>query len=167
VNIWVQKSRLVLKRNRKGWHCSAYLDGKDGDPNERYPSGGRNSTKSPQSMAYIRQIQPDDMVLLYQVDDDSIHAISQSDSYGVEADPGSREFNLFYLKPAATAFRLNPPLTLTKLRETGCRPACFEPGTNGRIFSLSIDEFVGIAKAITLANPDQAKEFSAWMRERS
>jgi len=45
VNTWVQKSRLELKRGRKGWHCKSYLDGTDGDPNERYPSGGRNSTR--------------------------------------------------------------------------------------------------------------------------
>ena len=64
MNVWVQKSRLMLKRNRRGWHCKTYLDGIGNDPIERFPSGGRNSTKSPQSMAYIKQIQPGDLVLI-------------------------------------------------------------------------------------------------------
>ena len=82
-------------------------------------------------MAYIRQIQPGDLVWLYQVDDDSIHAVSQADSCGMEADKGSRQYNLFYLKPAITAFRLQHPLTLSELRSTGCDPKCFGPGTTG------------------------------------
>ena len=167
MNIWVQKSRLKLKGGRRGWHCQAYLDGVGSNPAERFPSGGRNSTKSPQSMAYIRQIQPGDLVLLFQVDDDAIHAIAQADSRGQEADAGSRQYNLFYLKPAVTAFRLARPLTLTELRASGCNPACFAPGTNGRIFPVSTEEFVGIAKAITTANPDQSKALAAWLRERS
>ena len=167
MNTWVQKSRLMLKRGRKGWHCKSYLDGIDGDPNERYPSGGRNSTRSPQSMAYIRQIQPGDLVLLFQVDDDAIHAISQADSCGMEADRGSRQFNLFYLKPAATALRFNKPLTLAELRATGCDPECFGPGTRGRIFPVGAEELVGIAQAAEKANPDQSSELAAWLRERS
>lgn len=167
MNTWVQKSRLMLKRGRKGWHCKSYLDGIDGDPNERYPSGGRNSTRSPQSMAYIRQIQPGDLVLLFQVDDDAIHAISQADSAGMEADRNSRQFNLFYLKPAATALRFSKPLTLAELRATGCDPECFGPGTRGRIFPVSTEELVGIAQAAVKANPDQGSELAAWLRERS
>ncbi len=165
MNIWVQKSRLTLKRGRRGWHCKTYLDGIGNDPSERFPSGGRDSTRSPQSMAYIRQIQPGDLVVLYQVDDDSIHAISQADSCGMEADKGSRQYNLFYLKPAVTAFRFDHPLTLSELRSTGCDPKCFGPGTTGRIFPLTTDEFVGIVKAIALVNPDQSKDLSAWMRK--
>lgn len=167
MNIWVQKSRLVLKGGHRGWHCNAYLDGIKSSPSERFPSGGRNSTKSPQSMAYIRQIQPGDLVVLYQVDDESIHAISQADSCGMEADKGSRQYNLFYLKPAVTAFRLKHPLTLTELRATGCDPKCFGPGTNGRIFPLTTEEIVGIIKAIPVVSPDQSEELSKWLQERS
>ena len=122
MNIWVQKSRLVLKHGQRGWHCKTYLDGAGVNVTERFPSGGRKSTKSPQSMAYIRQIQPGDMILLFQVDDESIYAITQADSCGMEADPGSRQYNLFYLKPAATAFRFSNPITLTELRKSGCSP---------------------------------------------
>ncbi len=157
----------MLKRGRRGWHCKAYLDGIGNDPNERFPSGGRNSTKSPQSMACIRQVQPGDMVLLYQVDDDSIYAIAQADSCGMEADPGSRKFNLFYLKPAVTAFRFAKPLTITELNDSGCKPTCFGPGTNGRMFPLTTEDLVGIAKAVVQANPDQSKDLAAWMRSRS
>ncbi len=167
MNIWVQKSRLSLKRGRRGWHCNTYLDGIKNDPSARFPSGGRDSTKSPQSMAYIRQIQAGDWVVLFQVDDDSIHAICQADSCGMEADKGSRKYNLFYLKPAVTAFRLKHPLTLTELRATGCDPLCFGPGTNGRIFPLTTEEFVGIFKAISAVNPDQSAELSAWAKQRS
>ena len=167
MNIWVQKSRLMLKGGRRGWHCNAYLDGVNSDTSERFPSGGRNSTKSPQSMAYIRQIRAGDLVLLYQVDDESIHAISQADSSGMEADKGSRQFNMFYLKPAATAFRLKHPLTLTELRASGCDPKCFGPGMTGRIFPLTTDELVGIIKAIALVNPDQSEELSVWAQGRS
>ncbi len=167
MNIWVQKSRLSLKRGRTGWHCNAYLDGTDGDVNKPYASGGRNSTKSPESMSNIRRIQPGDYVVLYQVDDDSIHAITQADSCGMEADKGSRQFNLFYLRPAATALRLQRPLTLTELRSTGCEPKCFAPGTNGRVFTLAMDEFVGIIKAIAQFIPEQNEKLSAWMRERA
>ena len=167
MNIWVQKSRLVLKRGKRGWHCSEYLDGKRVAPSDRYPSGGRNSTKSPQSMTYIRQIQPGDLVVLFQVDDESIHAITQAESRGMEADPGSRQYNLFYLTPAVTAFRFRVPITLTALRAAGCNPECFGPGMNGRIFSLSPAEFVGIAQVAASVNPDQSKELAAWLRERS
>ena len=167
MNIWIQKSRLMLKGGRRGWHCNAYLDGIQSSPDERFPSGGRNSTKSPQSMAYIRQIQAGDFVVLHQVDDDSIHAICQTDSCGMEADKGSRKYNLFYLKPAAKAFRLKHPLTLSELRSTGCDPTCFGPGTNGRIFPLTTEEFVGIFKAMAQFNPDQNEELSSWVRERS
>ena len=167
MNIWIQKSRLKLKGGRRGWHCNAYLDGAKNDPGERFPSGGRNSTKSPKSMAYIRQIQTGDLVVLYQVDDESIHAICRADSCGMEADKGSRKYNLFYLKPAATAFRLQHPLTLSELRSTGCDPECFGPGTTGRIFPLTTDEFVGIIKATALANPDQSEELSAWVQQGS
>ncbi len=173
MNIWIQKSRLMLKGGRRGWHCNAYLDGIKNGPNdkngssERFPSGGRNSTKSPQSMAYIRQIQAGDFVVLYQVDDESIHAISQADSCGMEADKGSRQYNLFYFKPAIAAFRLQHPLTLSELRSTGCDPKCFGPGTTGRIFPLTTEEFVGIIKAMAQFNPDQREELSVWMRERS
>ena len=167
MNIWVQKSRLMLKRGRRGWHCKTYLDGIGNNPAERFPSGGRNSTKSPQSMSCIRQIQPGDLILLFQVDDESIYAITQADSCGMEADRGSRQYNLFYLKPAVTAFRFNHPLTLTELRATGCSPECFGPGMNGRIFPISMEDFVGIAKAATTVNPDQSKEFASWVRERS
>lgn len=167
MNIWVQKSRLALKGGRRGWHCKAYLDGVGSNPAEPFPSGGRNSTKSPQSMAYIRQIQPGDLVLLFQVDDESIHAIAQADSCGMEADKGSRQYNLFYLKPAATAFRFGHPLTLKELRATGCSPECFGPGMNGRIFPISSEDFVGIAKAVTKTNPQQSKDLAAWLRERS
>ena len=167
MNIWVQKSRLMLKRGRRGWHCNAYLDGIGSNPSERFPSGGRNSTKSPESMANIRQIQPGDVVVLFQVDDESIHAISQADSCGMEADKGSREYNLFYLKPAVTALRLRHPLTVSELRATGCDPKCFGPGMTGRIFPLATDEFVGIVKAIAQVNPEQSEELSAWVRERS
>ncbi len=167
MNIWVQKSRLVLKRGRRGWHCETYLDGVGNDPNERFPSGGRNSTKSPQSMAYIRRIQPGDMILLYQVDDESFHAITQADSCGMEADSGSRQYNLVYLKPAATAFRFAKPLTLADLRASGCNPECFEPGANGRMFPLTTEDLVGIAKAVAQVNPDQGRDLAAWMRERS
>jgi hypothetical protein len=167
VNIWIQKSRLTLKGGRRGWHCNTYLDGVGNDPAERFPSGGRNSTKNPRSMAYIRQIQPGDVVLLFQNDDESIHAISQADSCGMEADKGSRQYNLFYLKPAVTAFRLKHPLTLAELRATGCDPECFGPATVGRIFPISMDEFIGIIKAVALVNPDQVKELSAWVKSRS
>ena len=118
-------------------------------------------------MGYIRQIQTGDLVVLYQVDDESIHAISQADSCGMEADQGSRKYNLFYLKPAVTAFRLQHPLTLTELRATGCDPACFGPGTTGRIFPLTTEDCVGIIKAIAQVNPDQSEELSAWVKERS
>ncbi len=134
---------------------------------ERFASGGRNSTKSPQSMAYIRQIQAGDWVVLYQVDDESIHAISQADSCGMEADKGSRQYNLFYLKPAAMAFRLRKPLALAELRSGGCDPECFGPGTAGRIFRLTTEEFTGIVKAIARVNPEQSEELMAWLRERS
>jgi hypothetical protein len=157
----------MLKGGRRGWHCNSYLDGTKDDPTKRFPSGGRNSTKSPESMGYIRQIQPGDLVVLFQVDDESIHAITQADSCGMEADKGSRQFNLFYLKPAVTAFRLKHPLTITELRATGCDPKCFGPGTTGRIFPLTIEEFVGIMKAVALANPEQSEELSAWVRGRS
>ncbi len=167
MNIWIQKSRLMLKGGRRGWHCNTYLDGVNNDSSERFPSGGRNSTKSPQSMAYIRQIQTGDLVVLYQVDDKSIHAISQADSCGMEADKGSRQYNLFYLKPAVTAFRLQHPLTLAELGATGCDPKCFGPGTTGRMFPLTTDDFVGIVKAIAQVNPDQREELSVWMQERS
>ena len=167
MNIWIQKSKLELKGGRRGWHCKAYLDGTGGKPDERFPSGGRNSTKSPQSMAYIRQIQPGDLVLLFQVDDESIHAITQTDSCGMEADRGSRQYNLFYLKPAATAFRLGHPLTLTELRATGCSPECFGPKMTGRIFPISTEDFVKIIKAATMVNPDQSEALGAWLRERS
>ena len=167
MNIWVQKSRFSLKGGRKGWHCKTYLDGVGSSTSERYPSGGRNSTKSPESMGYIRQIKPGDLVLLFQVDDESFYAITQADSAGMEADPGTRKFNLFYLKPAETAFRLAHPLTLTELRASGCNPTCFGPGTNGRIFPISTEDFVGIAKAVTVVNPEQSKDFAAWMRDRS
>ena len=166
MNIWIQKSRLELKRGRKGWHCNAYLDGTDGDPNVRFPSGGRNSTKSPQSMANIRRIQPGDLVVLFQVDDESIHAFAHADSCGMEADKGSREYNLFYLKPASTAFRLKHPLTLTELKAAGCEPKCFGPGTVGRIFSLTPEEFIGIVKAVAATNPDQREELSAWVQRK-
>ena len=167
MNTWVQKSRLMLKSGRQGWHCETYLDGIGNDPNERFPSGGRDSTKSPKSMAFIRQIQPGDMIFLFQVDDDSIYAITQADSCGMEADPGSGHYNLFYLKPAVTAFRFAKPLTLAALHASGCNPACFEPGTNGRIFPLAIEDIVGIAKAAAQVNPDQVKDLAAWLRERS
>jgi hypothetical protein len=167
MNIWVQKSRLVLKGRRRGWHCTTYLDGIGNDPGERFPSGGRNSTKSPQTMSYIRQIQPGDVILLFQVDDGSVHGITHADSRGMEADPGSGEYNLFYLVPAATAFRFGHPLTLTELRVTGCSPECFGPGMNGRIFPISTEDFVGIATAAAKANPDQSKELAAWVRKRS
>ena len=167
VNIWVQKSRLMLKRGRRGWHCKTYLDGVGNDPNERFGSGGRNSTKSPQSMACIRQMQPGDLVLLYQVDDESFYAITQTDSCGMEADPGSRQYNLVYLKPAVTAFRFAKPLTLAELRASGCSPACFEPGENGRMFPLTTEDLVGIATAAAQVNPDQTKDLAAWLRERS
>jgi hypothetical protein len=167
MNIWVQKSRLLLKGGRRGWHCRTYLDGIGNSPDERFPSGGRNSTKNPQSMAYIRQIQPGDLILLFQVDDESIYAITQADSCGMEADSGSRQYNLFYLKPAASAFRFAHPLALSTLRAAGCNPECFGPGMNGRIFPLSTEDFVGIAKAATAANTAQSHEFAAWLRERS
>jgi hypothetical protein len=99
------------------------------------------------------------------VDDDSIHAFTKADSCGMEADKGSRQYNLFYLKPAATAFRPAKPLTLTDLRSTGCDPQCFGPGTNGRIFPLTTEEFVGIVKAIAKFNPEQSSALSAWMRQ--
>ena len=167
MNIWIQKSRLELKRGRRGWHCNAYLDGINNDPSARFPSGGRNSTKSPQSMAYIRQIQTGDLVLLYQVDDESIHAITQADSCGMEADKGSRQYNLFYLKPAITVFRLKHPLTLSELRSTGCDPKCLGPGTTGRIFQLTTEELVGIIKAVAQVNPDQREELLVWVQERN
>ena len=167
MNVWVQKSRLKLKRDRRGWHCKTYLDGVGSNSAERFPSGGRNSTKSPQSMGYIRQIQPGDMVLLFQVDDESIHAVTQADSCGMEADPGSRQYNLFYLKPAVTAFRFAHPVTVSELRDADCCPACFGPGMNGRIFSLTPEDFVGIAKVATVVNPDQSQAFAAWLRERA
>ena len=167
MNIWIQKSRLMLKGGRRGWHCNAYLDGVKSDPSQRFPSGGRNSTKSPQSMAYIRQIQPGDVVLLFQGDDEAIYAISQADSCGMEADKGSRQYNLFYLKPASTAFRFKHPLTLTELRSTGCDPKCFGPGTMGRIFPLTTEEFVGILKAAVQFNPDQSEDLAAWLKARS
>lgn len=167
MNIWIQKSRFMLKGGRRGWHCNDYLDGGKVKTSERFPSGGRNSTKSPQSMAYIRQIQPGDVVVLFQGDDESIHAISQADSCGMEADRGSRQFNLFYLKPAQMAFRLQKPLTLAELRATGCDPKCFGPGTMGRIFPLTTEEFVGIIKAMAKVNPDQSEALSTWLQERS
>jgi hypothetical protein len=157
----------MLKRGRRGWHCNAYLDGTESDASERFPSGGRNSTKSPKSMGYIRQIQPGDLVVLFQVDDESIHAITQADSCGMEADKGSRQYNLFYLKPAVTAFRLQHPLTLSELQSSGCEPTCFGPGTTGRIFPLTIEDLVGVIKAIARVNPDQSEELSVWMKERS
>lgn len=167
MNIWIQKSRLVLKYGRRGWHCSDYLDGKASDPSQRFPSGGRNSTKSPQSMEYIRQIQPGDLVVLFQVDDESIHAITQADSCGMEADKGSRQYNLFYLKPAVTAFRPQHPLTVAELRAAGCEPKCFGPGTNGRIFPLTTEDIVGIIKAMAQVNPNQSEELAAWVQQRS
>lgn len=33
----------MLKRGRKGRHCKSPLGGTDDDPDERYPSGGRNT----------------------------------------------------------------------------------------------------------------------------
>ena len=118
-------------------------------------------------MGYIRQIQTGDLVVLYQVDDESIHAISQADSCGMEADQGSRQYNLFYLKPAITAFRLKHPLTLSELRSTGCDPKCLGPGTTGRIFQLTTEELVGIIKAVAQVNPDQREELSVWVQERN
>ena len=85
----------------------------------------------------------------------------------MEADPGSRQYNLVYLKPAVTAFRFAKPLSLADLRASGCDPACFGPGTNGRMFPLPTEDLVGIVKAAAQVNPDQSKDLSAWLRERS
>jgi hypothetical protein len=167
MNAWVQKSRLHLKRGRRGWHCNAYLDGTGGDRDKPFPSGGRDSTKSPQSMAYIRQVRPGDLIVLFQVDDDAIHALAQADSAGMEADPGSGEYNLFMLEPAERAFRLRNPLTVEKLRQTGCDPECFGQGMRGRLFPLKPEELVGILKAVPIVNPDQQKELAAWIQQRS
>ena len=95
------------------------------------------------------------------------HAISQADSCGMEADKGSRQYNSFYLKPAATAFRLQHPLTLAELRSTGCDPECFGPGTAGRVFPLTKEEFLGIIKATARVNPDQSEELTAWVQKAS
>ena len=167
MNIWVQKSRLMLKGGRRGWHCNTYFEGIGNNRDERFPSGGRNSTKDPKSMANIRHIQPGDLILLFQVDEESIHGISQADSCGMEADPGSRQYNLFYLKPASSALRFAHPLTLAELRATGCNPDCFGPGMNGRIFPISMEDFVGIAKAVTTVNAVQSHDIAAWLRQRS
>jgi hypothetical protein len=158
---------LKLKGGRRGWHCKTYLEGIGNNRDERFPSGGRNSTKDPKSMANIRQIQPGDLVLLFQVDDESIYAIAQADSCGMEADRGSRQYNLFYLKPASLAFIFAHPLTLAELRASGCNPECFGPGNNGRVFAISMEDFVGIAKAATAVNAPQSHDFAAWLRERS
>jgi len=165
MDVWVQKARLKLKAGRRGWHCSAYLD--NDKASERYLSGGRKSTSNPRSMAYIRQIKPGDLIVLFQVDDESFHALAQAESAGMEADPGSRKFDSFYLKSPETAFRFAKPLTLTELHASGCEPACFGPGTNGRMFPLSLEEFVGMAKALAQVNPEQSKDLSAWLQKCS
>ena len=66
-----------------------------------------------------------------------------------------------------TAFRFAKPLTLADLHASGCNPECFEPGANGRMFPLTTEDLVGIAKAAAKANPDQSGDLAAWLRDRS
>lgn len=167
MNIWVQKSRYQLKANRKGWHCKEYLDGTKVPVTERYLAGGRGSTSNPQSMAFIRKVRPGDLIVLHQSDDETFHAFTIADSEGFESTTGSRKFDSYYLKPANTAFRFANPFTLTQLRAAGCNPDCFGPQTTGRLFPLTVEDFVLFIKVAAATNPDQAKALSAWLRERS
>lgn len=165
MNVWVQKSRFKLKAGRRGWHCDSYLKGDK--PTEPYMSGGRKSTSNPRSMAYIRAIRPGNIIVLFQVDDESFYALCQAQSAGFESVPGSRKFDSVYLAPAVTAFKFNKPLTLDELRASGCDPECFGPATNGRMFPLSLEDFLGLVKAIAATNPEQSKDLNAWLHQRS
>lgn len=165
MNAWVIKARQTLQDGQSGWHWREYLSRKD----DRRNWGGPDWINSALSKKLIREdIRKDDVIVCYQVDDGeygrAILGMTRFASRGKEWPRGSGEFNCFDLVRADEAVRLNHPLTIAALRETGCAPKCFGPGTQGTLFPIDPQEFGGIIEAILADAGAQADEIVSWLR---
>lgn len=163
MNIWVQKNRVVRKDGSPGGHSSNYFKGVGASVTERrYLT---NATRSPQCRKYIREeLQPGDVLVLYQVEDRAVLGLARADSHGMETVPGSGLFDAFFVRPAVEGLQLRRPVTVKKLRARGCSPHCFGPTTQGCIFPMTLAEYASLVQIAAEVNPEQCRQLQGWLQ---
>jgi hypothetical protein len=148
-----------------GWHWRAYFESLDDAQRDDLPYefGGDHWIHSARSIKHIREdVLAGDLVVCYQTDHRGIVGLTRLNSNGRPDRSGL--YNLFDLIPAREAFPfLETPLTIKELRESGCDPECFGPGTHGTVFPVSSGEFQGIVSAIAHVVPGKANKLHVWL----
>lgn len=163
MNSWVVKCREKKADGRSGWHWDNYFEGYC-DGNQGW--GGEDWIKSNESKKYIRdEVTKGDLVVCYQYEGREIVGLTRMAKNGCEDRENSGHYNLLFFTRSTSGFRLNPPLTIQKLRGTGCNPKCFGPGRQGTVFPLGSKELKGILKAIANTSPKVRNDLGRWLRK--
>lgn len=171
IPVWVIKCTDTPRKDFSGWHWKHYFSNPTAyNPNEPAKDwGGENWIRSSYSMKLLREeVLNGHIALCYQSDDEhygrAILGLTQFASDGKQDPPGSGRYNYFDMIPPKDAFRLEPPLTIDDLYNSGCRPRCFGPGTQGTVFPVGLDEFNGIVRAIGRQSNAQQKALERWLQ---
>jgi hypothetical protein len=165
MSVWLVKCSDYAKGGSGGWHWNDYLDNERGVWSRDETWGGPEWIRSTSSMKRIREeIAKGDLVVCYQVEERAILGLTQMAACGTDDPPGSGDYNTITLVSASKALKLNRPLTVFELRDTGCDPKSFGPGSLGTVFPLSDSEFKGIIAAIKAYSPKMMTKLDRWLK---
>lgn len=161
MNFWVIKCREKKANRKRGWHWDKYFVR---NCNVSDGWGGKDWIKNNESKKYIRdEITKGDLVICYQCEGQEIMGLTRLVRDGEEEIKNSGHYNMLFFAPPKSAFRIDPPLTIRLLRNTGCNPKCFGRGRQGTAFSLDSKEFKGIVSAIVKSNSHKSKALERWL----
>lgn len=161
MNFWVIKCREKKPYGKKGWHWGKYFI-KGGNVSDGW--GGEDWIKNNESKRYIRdEVAKGDLAVCYQYEGQEIMGLTSMVRDGAEQIKNSGSYNILFFARSKSAFKIDPPLTIRLLRDTGCNPKCFGRGRQGTVFPLDSREFKGILSAITDLYPQKRRTLERWL----
>jgi hypothetical protein len=114
-------------------------------------------------MSYIRNgIRQNDVIVCYHTDTREILGFTLAAGRGR---PKDDYWVLDLVAPdALTTLRLDNPITVAQLRDSGVDSKCFRPGAGRSIHPIDDSEFSGILQVSMNANSEENQEISDWFQ---
>jgi len=160
MNFWIVKCSLTAHGN-SGWSWDWYFGEDDVYPRDG-DWGGPDWIRSAASRQFIKQVRKGDLVVCYQFEGRRICGLTYMTGNG-RVPKGSGGYCMLNIAAGHKALNVDPELTIAELRQTGCDPKYFGPGSQGTIFPLTNDEFEGVVLAIREWRPEIWPELESWL----